>query len=195
MLIDLSYTINEFTPGFPGDEKIELNKVKNFAEDQYNSYVLRTNMHIGTHIDGIAHLADRNDYISDLDIAEFIGEGQYLELDKMRIGDILENRILVINTFTEFGDFDDYQELTLKIAEEIVRKNIRIIVLDSPSPDKEPYNVHKYLLDNNVLIVENAANLGKLKELERFRIYCIPLKIQAEASPIRLFAEEISNRE
>jgi kynurenine formamidase len=44
------------------------------------------------------------------------------------------------------------------------------------------------LLKNNIPIVENLRNLGKL-EGKRFRFYAVPVKVKTAAFPVRAFAE------
>jgi kynurenine formamidase len=39
------------------------------------------------------------------------------------------------------------------------------------------------------MIVENAMDIDRLKTLKAFKLYAIPLKINADASPVRLFVE------
>jgi len=50
-LIDISQKLDETTPVYPGDAAVMLSQVKTITEDGYNSYLLRSCLHAGTHID------------------------------------------------------------------------------------------------------------------------------------------------
>jgi len=58
------------------------------------------------------------------------------------------------------------------------------------SPDHEPFPIHKLLLSNDVLIIENLTNLEKLAGKE-FRIIALPINLQEDAAPARVIAELI----
>jgi len=61
--------------------------------------------------------------------------------------------------------------------------------MDTPSPDGPPFPVHKALLSEHILIIENLTNLDKLLEVNRFRVLAVPLKLKADAAPARVIAE------
>jgi len=44
------------------------------------------------------------------------------------------------------------------------------------------------LLEKDILIIENMKNLGSLLNVDEFEIIALPLKIKAEASPVRVAA-------
>ena len=77
--IDLSYDIETGMPVYPGDIDVELKKDKNFQDDYYTSYILKTTMHSGTHIDCPMHLTDSNKFINEFDIDKFIGKAVILD--------------------------------------------------------------------------------------------------------------------
>ena len=63
-----------------------------------------------------------------------------------------------------------------------------MIGMDTPSPDKAPYIVHKKLLANDIFILENLKDLSELLYVEDLMVYAQPLKLEAEGSPVRAFA-------
>ena len=63
-----------------------------------------------------------------------------------------------------------------------------MVCIDSPSPDRRPFEIHKLLLENNVLIAENLTNLDKLMSANNFEVIALPLKIHADSSPARIIA-------
>jgi len=76
--------------------------------------------------------------------------------------------------------------ISRETAEKLIAKKIRIVGLDSLTPDNEPYDIHKMLFRHGILIVENLVNLDKLKG-KRFKCYIMPLKIKdADGAPCRI---------
>ena len=72
----------------------------------------------------------------------------------------------------------------------MVSKKINLVGIDSPSIDlgkDSKFSVHHILAKNNILIVENLANLDKIKPM-KFHLITVPLKLKnATGSPIRAF--------
>ena len=48
------------------------------------------------------------------------------------------------------------------LVNNIIKQKPKMVMLDIPSPDKYPYNTHKQLLKNDILIVENVINMRQL---------------------------------
>jgi kynurenine formamidase len=74
-----------------------------------------------------------------------------------------------------------------------VKKKLRRVGLDGPSvDDKEPCApycpIHRLLLREGVIIVENLTNLTRVKK-RRFQLIALPLPIKgADAAPSRIIA-------
>ena len=51
-IIDLSQTIEDNMPVYPGDDPVSLKISRRLAADHYNDHRLTLSMHAGTHIDG-----------------------------------------------------------------------------------------------------------------------------------------------
>lgn len=56
------------------------------------------------------------------------------------------------------------------------------------SPDHKPFPIHRILLRNDILIIENLTNLKELIG-KKFKVYAFPINLQIEASPVRVVAE------
>lgn len=105
----------------------------------------------------------------------------------------MENSIVLLYTGhgTLFGQseyFTDYPVLTESFAEHLVRKKVKMIGFDTPSPDKNPYAIHRIFMNNGILIAENLTNLDKLLGVESFEVIALPLLIQADAAMARVIA-------
>ena len=67
-----------------------------------------------------------------------------------------------------------------------------MVGLDTPSPDSAPYAIHKLLFEQNILIIENLKNLESLAGFNQIEIFAFPLKLDADASPVRIVARVLS---
>ncbi|CCV66438.1 MAG: cyclase family protein [Paracholeplasma sp.] len=179
MLIDLSLVINNELKSYPGDPRVKLQQIASIEKDGFNNYELSINMHAGTHIDGPKHMDGSKKNICDYALDRFHG--------KARIVNPKEpyqpkgEQIVVIPMKN--------QTLSEGFIKELIRSKINLIVIDKDSIDEAPYPLHKLLFKNNVFIVENAVNLHLLEKYPSFTIFAIPLKIEADSSLIRLFAQ------
>jgi kynurenine formamidase len=75
-----------------------------------------------------------------------------------------------------------------ELAQLFVERHVKMVCMDSPSPDRHPYEIHKLLLENNILIAENLTHIEKLLTVRRFEIIALPLNILADSSPARVVA-------
>lgn len=66
-----------------------------------------------------------------------------------------------------------------------------MVCLDMPSPDKYPFDVHKYLFGHGIFIAENLTNTDRLLSLTAFEMIALPLLIRADSSPARIIARSI----
>jgi len=198
-LIDISHILNEDTPVYSGDYKINLSIDKSIEKDGYCSYVLSSNLHTGTHIDMPMHLLENNKkMVTDYSINNFTGKGVLLDVrneNPISMKPFYEEIISEESAVLLFTGFDKYfytQEYFLnypvvsdELAEFLLSKKIKILGMDTPSPDYSPFTFHKKLLENNIFVLENLTNLQELIGIKEFEVMAFPLKISAEASPVR----------
>lgn len=69
-----------------------------------------------------------------------------------------------------------------------MKNKVKMIGLDTPSPDKDPFDVHKYLFEHGVLIIENLTRLDQLLDYKSFEVIALPLNIKADSSIARVVA-------
>lgn len=199
--LDLSYEIHNDMPVYPGDKKIKLDKTAELSKDRYESNIYSGTMHVGTHIDAPMHMTANDKYICDYSLDNFIGKGVLIDVRKekeIKLKDeyfkqIKEKNIVLFYTgFNEKYGQEEYYEnhpiLTKELAEFLVRKKVKMVGFDMPSPDRSPYEIHSIFLNNNIFILENLTNLEKLIYEEEFLIFAQPLKIKAEGSLVRAIA-------
>lgn len=203
--IDLTHNIAHALPVYPGDEETKLYQVKNIKEHEFNNHRLEVSMHAGTHIDGPMHLKPSKKFISQISLDTFIGNGCLLDVRGKQIikpkeeyeERIKENSIVLLFTGWDrrFGTSEYFSHspvVSLEFAHFLVKKNIKMLGIDTASPDKYPFEVHKLLFSNNILIIENLTNLDKLLEADNFEVIALPLKIMADSSIARVIARTCS---
>ncbi|MDE2030532.1 MAG: cyclase family protein, partial [Alphaproteobacteria bacterium] len=170
-------------------------------EHGYNSCCLKGGMHVGTHMDAPYHMIADGAFMSDMPVAQFFGRGRLIDargkahvtkdlLDGIALaqGDIV---LVLTGWYKKFGApdyYDGFPEIAPAFAEHIAACGVAVLGLDTPSPDNAPFPIHKILLSKNVLIVENANNLGELVGVERFDVSAAPAKFQWDAAPVRVVA-------
>lgn len=201
MIIDLTHTIMAGMPVYPGDEETRLEHSRQFGKDGYNNHQLSINMHAGTHIDGPMHLLDVEKYISEISAESFVGEGVLLDVSGAAAVDyrdeyeevIKESKIVILHTGhgERYGRpeyFTDYPVLTADFVQLLIRKKVKMVGLDTPSPDHYPFDSHKCLFRNQIFIIENLNNVNRLLGVKAFEIIALPLRIQADSSMARVIA-------
>lgn len=200
-LIDLTHVIQNKMPVYPGESEVELVQIKSLQTDSYCNHELKVNMHTGTHIDGPMHLTESEQYLSELPLDSFIGKGTLLNVSGMKIIDykeeyeqlVGENTILILYTghskfFGQEKYYAEYPVISNEFADLVVRKKIKLIGMDSPSPDNYPFEIHKILFNNQVLVAENLTNVEQLLNVDSFEIIALPLLIKADSSIARIIA-------
>lgn len=178
MYIDLTKTIHDDMKTYPGDPKVTLKQIASIKEDGYNNFLLNTSMHVSTHIDGPWHMIENMPSIASFDLEQFIGLGK-----KIKASDPYQyegEEILFI-------DHNGY--LPIELVKSITQNLIKAIVIEGESPDEYPYPIHHHLLEKQIFIVENAIHFDLLPKKRIFKAFIIPLKIESDSSPCRLFVE------
>ncbi len=201
-IIDLTHPFDSTTPVYPGDPHSSLSQTAYIDKDTYNDHRLETQMHVGTHIDAPLHMIKDGQGIDELPIDGFIGNGVLVNaLDKKEIGpEVLGNAEInlgdIVFVHSGFGKkFNDKNYftaspfLTTEFANTIVEKKIKMIGLDFSGPDRDlSWPVHKILLGNGILIIENLFNFEQLVDKEGFEVIALPLNLRSDGSPARVIA-------
>jgi kynurenine formamidase len=199
--IDLSLDIIDDMPVYPYDDPVRLYQDKLLDKDKYVNHRLEIGMHSGTHIDTPMHLTDRETYINEFLPDRFIGRGLLLDVRNEDIiklkGDynnlVREDDIVLLYTghSEKYGlneYYTDQPVIDLELAYFFAKRRIKMLGMDLPSPDKYPFEIHKILFENDILIIENLTNLSELIDVKEFEVIALPLKIRAEAAMARVVA-------
>jgi len=209
--IDLTLTISESIPSFPGSPKPQFISWSNLKKDGYNLELLFLSSHTGTHLDAPFHFVKNGMKINQIPLNRLIGKAVLIKLEKTKNSKISKSDITsfekknekIMNNSSIFfytgwqknlkksNYFTENPGLDISAAKYLASKNINLVGIDSPSIDlgkDESYTVHQILSKNNILIVENLTNLNKISTNE-FDFTILPLKLKdATGSPVRAIA-------
>ena len=209
--IDLTLTISESIPSFPGSPKPQFISWSNLKEDGYNLELLFLSSHTGTHLDAPYHFVKNGLKINQIPLDRLIGKAILIKIKKTKNNAITKSDIILFERkngeipnkssiffFTGWQKnlkkknyFTENPGLDISAAKYITSKKINLVGIDSPSIDlgnNESFNVHHIFSKNNILIVENLTNLKKISSKE-FNFTILPLKLKdATGSPVRAIA-------
>jgi kynurenine formamidase len=204
--IDLTHTFADPMPAFPGDPPAKL--VPHHTTEGCPLYQVNTGMHVGTHMDAPLHMLPEGVSISKLPLQKFLGRGLLIDargsaaidVDLLTGVNLQRGDIVLVLTgsssrFHEPIYYEQYPEVSDAFAAALVNAGVSILGLDTPSPDRSPYLIHRTLLRAGVLIVENLTNLEALLNVNSFEVIALPTKFQAEAAPVRVIARILEDQQ
>lgn len=199
--IDLTHSFTDEMPVYPGDPCAKLYLSMTIEKDGCRDEILETGMHVGTHMDAPIHMIEDGIPASDIPLAGCTGPGALLDVrghkeitsEHFDVSHLQTGGIVLLYTgwsdrFKDDDYYQDYPVICKDAAHCFVNAGIKMVILDTPSPDKEPFPIHHILLGNDVLIVENATNFSALEGMEDFTIHAYPAKFEASGAPVRVFA-------
>lgn len=197
-IIDISHPLENNMPVYPGDPPVRLTEIVKETRDIHVTSMLQTCLHAGTHIDMPKHMLPDGRTAAEFPTDRFIGEGVLLDARGERIitmkdeyaEAVTSGSIVLLYTgfdrhFREESYYTNYPAVDGALAAFLLSKNIKMLGIDTPAPDYPPFSFHKTLLANGVLVMENLANLQCLLGVKSFEVIALPLKVDAEASPVR----------
>lgn len=209
--LDLTLTISNSIPSFPGSPKPQFLSWSDLHDDGYNLELLFLSSHTGTHIDAPFHFVKNGIKIDQIPIDRLTGIGLLIKIPKSKNSAISMTDIKLFEK--KFGKIPNHSSvffytgwqknlkkdnyflenpgLSKSAAKYLASKKINLVGIDSPSIDlgkDESFSVHHIFSKNNILIVENLANLQKITSTE-FNFTILPLKLKdATGSPVRAIA-------
>ena len=208
-VIDLTHTIKEGMPVFPGTEPPKLAPASTFEKDGFRETLLTMYSHTGTHMDAPAHIFQDGTTLDKIDVINFIGkaalidctsivENEEIEYDLIEKNKDIIDKCEFIVFYTNWSKYWNTEKYLYKypiisdeVAEFIVSSKKKGVAFDTISVDtidSLTLSNHHKLLSNNVLIFENLTNLSEIKS-NHFTFCALPLKFEnADGAPIRAIA-------
>lgn len=200
---DISLTISPDLPTWPGDPKVELERIaKQENGDQANVTRISMSVHTGTHVDAPYHFLSKGKTVEHLLLKTLTGRAFVLHLPEADLitAAILQaaelpprtRRVLLKTRNSEFwakGEKNfqrDYVSISPDGAQYLVDRGVQLVGVDylSVAPFSDPAPTHQILLRAGVVVVE-GLNLSAVSD-GRYNLYCLPIKIQSsDGAPAR----------
>ncbi|MBP37075.1 MAG: cyclase [Candidatus Pelagibacter sp.] len=210
-ILDLTLTVSDKIPTFPGSPQPTFIPWENIKDDGYNLELLFLSSHTGTHLDAPYHFIENGTKIHEISPNRLIRDAVLIKSRKKSGQAITKTDILKFEKMHEkipngstvifwtgwqkMLHDDSYfiknPGLSTTAAKYLVSKKTNLVGIDSPSIDfqaSKQFSVHHIFSKNGILILENLANLEKIKSW-KFQLVVLPLKLKnATGSPVRAVA-------
>ena len=210
-VIDLTLTVSNKIPTFPGSPPPNFIPWENVKEDGYNLELLFLSSHTGTHMDAPHHFLEKGAKIHEISLKKLVSEAVLIQSRKKSNESVTKTDIQKfekkhgkIDGFSSVIFLTDWQRnlqkkyyftknpgLSVSAAKYLASKKVSLVGIDSPSIDlgtDSKFSVHQIFAKKGILIVENLANLDKIKS-SKFHLVILPLKLKnATGSPVRAVA-------
>jgi arylformamidase len=206
-LYDVSLTITEDLPTWPGDPAVKLEKISQIKEGEMaNLTHISTSVHVGTHVDAPDHFLGNGQTVEKIPLDRLVGPALVIELstnqtisaeDLRSAGITGKDQRLLLKTrnskiwaegLREFQE--DFIALNAEAAAYLVECGLEVIGVDylSVAPYMDPEPTHRILLEAGVLIIE-GLDLSGIKP-GPYQLLCLPLKIGgSDGAPARVLLQ------
>ena len=216
-IVDLSHSLESHVQVYPGDPACTITPFASVTKDGCSVHQLTLGSHAGTHIDAPSHFFTDGKSIDQIPLASLFGPFVLIDLTHLNLSDrqiitwsdiaasaeaerISDGVILVIRTgWSKHWGTPRYYEhpfLERDVAQKILERGVRVLAVDTLSPDETPYEgrggdtgfgVHEAILGAGAVIAENLTNLEALNGSNTIAI--VPLNLKScDGSPARIVA-------
>jgi len=216
-ITDLSLTIEEGMMTFPTHwhPVVEITILGRHGIEGRETRKIVLGTHIGTHADAPRHFIPNGRTIDEVPLDVLVGPATVVDFTgcqalqsidvadlEQKIGGKVPARLILRTGWSEyFGNmkfYNEYPFLSENAARWLVENGVRLIAMDTLSPDNPAHSRgtskdspnHKVLLGAGVVLVEYLANLKSLTASE-VELIVMPLKLKGcDGSPARCVAIE-----
>lgn len=216
-VIDLSLPIEEGMMTFPAHwhPVVEVTILGRHGIEGRETRKILLGTHTGTHVDAPRHFVPGGTAIDEIPLDILIGPATVLDFSgcrslqefdvadlKERLGANVPVRLVLRTGWSEhFGAmkfYDEYPFLSENAARWLVENGVRLIAMDTPSPDNPAHSRgtpkdspnHKVFLGAGVVLVEYVTNLKALAKSE-VELLVMPLRLKGcDGAPARCVAIE-----
>ncbi|MEM3862380.1 MAG: cyclase family protein [Thermoplasmatales archaeon] len=196
-IYDLSVTLETYMPGWPTNPLVNIVPTGTVARDGYNVETYYSSTHSGTHIDAPYHMLEDGTTVDNISLTQLVGDGYCIRVqpkdEEIKLNDIEEKwkkdydgKIILLNTgwskkrgYTKEFQFK-FPGLSIDTMDFFIQHKPKVIGIDTLGI--EPYShsdfrVHKGLLSNGIVFIEDLTNLDQLIEGKKYLIVALPIKI------------------
>ncbi|HJZ39156.1 MAG TPA: cyclase family protein [Bacteroidales bacterium] len=213
-VIDLSHTLETGMPVYPGTPEAILAREARISKEGYNEIFMQFSTHTGTHLDCGYHILGEGLNTENTPVGRFMGRGVAIDCrdisgngishhflqpfeEKLKKADfVLFNTgwSKYWGTRDYFRDFPTPDPDAARYLTQFGLMGAGIDAISFDPADSQDLPVHRILLSQGMVLIENLVNVDSLPELG-FTFYCFPLKIkEGDGSPVRAVAAVTSNQ-
>jgi arylformamidase len=216
-IIDLSLPIEEGMMTFPTHwhPVVEITILGRHGIEGRETRKIVLGTHVGTHADAPRHFIPNGGTIDNVPLDVLIGPATVVDFTgctplqeitvaslKQKLNNQVPERLILRTGWSDyFGNlkfYNEYPFLSEEAAQWLVEQGVRLIAMDTPSPDNPAHSRgtpkdspnHKVLLGAQVVLVEYLTNLKSITTPE-VELIVLPLKLKGcDGSPVRCVAIE-----
>lgn len=197
-VIDITMSIEQGMPVYPGNPAPEIEEYRSLPEDSTAESEICLGSHTGTHVDAPSHLNQDGETADEISLEEMMGMAEVLDMTDVdghiEASDLpsdLDESIVVLKTDNSQRGYEEFREnftgLKLSAVEELVSSGVETVAVDylSLTPyDKteEDHEAHR-LSVTEMNVVEGIRLTGV--EPGSYRFVALPLKMSTDATPVR----------
>lgn len=209
-VIDLTHTIKEDMPVYPGTDAPVFTPANSYEKDGFKETRLHMYTHTGTHIDPPAHLFPGRTALDQFPVDQFIGKALVIDCRNL-----MEGEDITMDAIRKYGEdagkadfllfnlgwdkrwgtdsyFGNYPCINEEVLDYIIRGNYKGIGFDviglDPIADVNLTRHKKLFETHDIVNIENLKNL-ELCGKGLFWFSCFPLKLEnCDGSPVRAAA-------
>lgn len=198
-LIDISMTLNDHTPPWPGDEPFQYDLTFSMEDTgSVNVGQFKGSNHIGTHVDAPYHYDSSGLKIAEIPVDRFCGKALVVLMENVDVisrADLegiefrsAEKVLFQTNSWKDRRQFpENYTVIGEDVGPFLKKQGIDLIGIDTPSVDPEKSKKlagHHSLYANDILILE-GIELSHVTP-GTYELMAFPLKMElADGSPVR----------
>jgi kynurenine formamidase len=200
--IDLSLPIRDGGPSYPGDPICTIERVRTMPPDVLNLSAVSIGSHQGTHLDAPRHFLADGRPVDEIPLEQVVGPAILIDLSskgrgeeigiadldvvELHPGDRLVWRMGWDKVWPDMAFFTEMPRLGVEAARWLADQGLALVGFDAPTPNPVAMvEVHRTLLDANVLLLEALANLDRL-EPGPFELHAAPIRlVGADGAPVR----------
>lgn len=209
-VIDLTHTISEAMPVYPGTEQPKLIPANSYEKDGFKETLLCMYSHTGTHVDPPAHLFAGRTTLDAFPVSQFVGRAIVIDCRHIKEGEaITMQEIAPLRADAEKADYllfnlgwdarwgtpeyyGNYPCIDDEVVDFILATNKKGIGFDvigvDPIADAGLTRHKRLFAGHDIVNIENLTNLDKCGR-EPFWFFALPLKWEnADGAPIRAVA-------
>lgn len=193
---DLSPPLSRSLAVFPGDEPFTRREGTDSSGVVLSS--ISSTLHLGSHLDAPGHVLPGASRIDALALPRFLGPCEVVHAPmeasgRMGVGILDGRQIRASRVLFRTGSCpdpcawtEDFAGLSVELVEELARRGVQLIGLDTPSVDPfgAPLDAHRAAAERGIVLLE-GARLDVVPE-GLYTLVALPLPLAgAEASPVR----------